>query len=412
VPIGSVLTVGRPVGHGAPMSEQEQAVRPFSDGEYRARAARVREEMRGRSVDVLLVLSPPNLYYLTGFESIWYPPRAPVGVLVSADSEDVVFVDYERHQTLVEQVALYDDAVFYDYATAVDQICAAITARGWASSSIGIERWTTSPGAPLVDRIATAIAGVGARVVDGDWIVDRVRLVKSEAELASVRRAAEIVDAAVGSLADYVRPGRTELEIAAHLDAVMAGMGGEDPAIRTMVSAGPLVWCRTHSPPSTRPVEAGDVMYVDCCGVVNRYHVDVCRTFAIGRDHPEARAILEQTAGSVEEVIAAVRPGDPLDVAQSVAEEYVFSRFPREQVWWVGGYALGIAMPPNWVGHTYLANDAFEQFTWEPGYTTNYENILFDRDAGYTASYMETLLMGPERIEVLSKLPRTLTVLG
>jgi Xaa-Pro aminopeptidase len=158
-------------------------------------------------------------------------------------------------------------------------------------------------------------------------------------------------------------------------------------------------------------VAEGDVMYVDCCGVVNRYHVDVCRTFAIGRDHAAARAVLEQTAGSVEAVIEAVAPGDPLDVAQRVAEDYVFSRFPREQVWWVGGYALGIAMPPNWVGHTYLANDAFETFTWEPGYVTNYENILFDRDGGYTASYMETLLMGPERIEPLSAHSRELTVL-
>jgi len=52
----------------------------------------------------------------------------------------------------------------------------------------------------------------------------------------------------------------------------------------------------------------------------------------------------------------------------------------------VGGYALGIAMPPNWVGHTYLSNDAFETFTWEPGYVTNYENILFDRDGGFLAS--------------------------
>ena len=56
--------------------------------------------------------------------------------------------------------------------------------------------------------------------------------------------------------------------------------------MRTMVSAGPLVWCRTHAPPSRRPVEAGDVMYIDACGVFNRYHVDVCRTFAIGRDQP------------------------------------------------------------------------------------------------------------------------------
>ena len=42
---------------------------------------------------------------------------------------------------------------------------------------------------------------------------------------------------------------------------------------------------------------------------------------------------------------------------------------------------------------------------------TNYENILFDREQGYTASYMETLLMGPERIEVLSTRQRQLTVL-
>jgi Xaa-Pro aminopeptidase len=202
----------------------------------------------------------------------------------------------------------------------------------------------------------------------------------------------------------------------------MAARGGEEPAIRTMVSAGPDVWCRTHSPPSRRPVEAGDVMYVDVCGVQSRYHVDVCRTFAVGRDHPAARAILEQTAASVDAVIAAVKPGDPLEVAQQAAEQYVFSRFDRERVWWVGGYALGIAMPPNWVGHTYLANDAFERFTWEPGYVTNYENILFGwnnhvphpdgRRTGYTASYMETLLMTDHGIEVLSNLPRALTVLG
>jgi Xaa-Pro aminopeptidase len=386
--------------------------RPFSIGEYRDRARRVRDEMERRAVDVLLVLSPANLYYLTGFESIWYPPRAPVGVIVSRDDERLVFVDYQRHETLVERVAHYDEAVFYGYADAIDEILSAVRARGWASSTIGVERWTQSPGAPVVDRLADGLAAAGARVVAGDWIVDRVRLIKSPTEQEYVRRAGQIVDTAIGSLAEYVRPGRSELEIAAHLNSVMAAQGGEEAAIRTMVSAGPDVWCRTHSPPSRRPVAAGDVMYVDACGVYNRYHADVCRTFAIGRDHPEAREILAVTAGSVSAVQQAVRPGDPLDVAQRVAEEYVRSRFPAEKIWWVGGYALGIAMPPSWVGHTYIGNDAFEQFTWEPGYLTNYENVLFDRDAGFTASYMESLLMGAERIEVLSHLPRELTVLA
>ena len=389
----------------------EQSGLAFPVEEFRERARRVREEMARRAVDVLVVLSPANLLYLTGFESIWYPPRAPVGVIVAREDERLVFVDYERHATLVERVAIFDDAVFYSYTTAIDEILAAVRTRGWASATIGVERWTQSPGAPVVDQLASGLAAGGARVVAGDWIVDRVRLVKSPLELECVRRAASIVDAAIGSLSEYVRPGRTELEIAAHINSVMAAQGGEEAAIRTMVSAGPDVWCRTHSAPSRRPVELGDVMYVDACGVYNRYHVDVCRTFAIGRDHERAREILAVTAKSVEAVKEAVRPGDPLDAAQKVAEEYVFSRFPAEMVWWVGGYALGIAVPPNWVGHTYLSNDAFEQFTWEPGYLTNYENVLFGRDAGFTASYMESLLMGPERIEVLSLLPRELTVL-
>jgi Xaa-Pro aminopeptidase len=385
---------------------------PFPEPEYRERARRVREEMGRRGVDVLFVLSPANLCYLTGFESVWYPPRAPLGVVVSRDDERLVFLDYERHETLVRRTALFDEAVFYRYEDALDSIAGAFRDRGWSDGTVGIEWWTQTPGGPLVRETADRLAALGAQVVSGDWIVDRVRAVKSHAEIECVRRAAEIVDAAFTDLLESVRPGQTELQVAARLDAVMADQGGESAAIRTMVSAGPGVWCRTHSPPSRRPLEVGDVMYVDACGVFNRYHADLCRTVAIGRDHPEARRILEQTAQSVEEVRRVVRPGDPLDVAQRVAEEFVFSRFPREQVWWVGGYALGVAVPPSWVGHTYLSNDAFETFTWEPGYVTNYENILFDRERDFTASYMETLLMTGGGIETLSRHPRELALAG
>ena len=385
---------------------------PFSEAEYRDRAGRVRDEMARRDVDVLFVMSPANLCYLTAFESVWYPPRAPLGVVVSRNDKSLVFLDYERHETLVRETAVFDDGVFYRYEDALDTIARAFRERGWHAGSVGIEWWTQTPGAPLVRETAQRLQALGARIVEGDWIVDRVRAVKTESELAYVRRAAEIVDVAFSDLLDSVRPGQTELQVAARFDAAMADQGGESAAIRTMVSAGPDVWCRTHSPPSRRPLEVGDVVYVDACGVFNRYHADLCRTVAIGRDHVEARRILEYTARSVEAVQRAVRRGDPLDVAQRAAEDWGFSVVPREQVWWVGGYALGIAVPPNWVGHTYLSNDAFETFTWEPGYVTNYENVVFDRERGFTASYMETLVMTGSGVEALSRHPRELAVAG
>ncbi len=384
----------------------------FPEEEYRDRRRRVRAEMQRRGIDVLLVLSPPNLNYLTGFESIWYPPRAPVGCVVQAATDELVFLDYERHKHHASTQALFDDAVFFTYADCVEMVADAFAARGFTAGTVGIEWWTIAPGPPLVRELAARIEAKGARLVAGDWVVDRVRAVKTAAEVACVRRASAIVDAAFEEIQEYIRPGRTELQIAARLNAIMADHGGEEPAIRTMVSSGPLVWCRTHGASGHRPVERGDVMYVDACGVYKRYHVDVCRTFAIGVDNPLSREILEYTRHSVDEVVRAVKPGDPLDVAITAAEDYVHRRYGPDQIWWIGGYALGIALPPNWVGHTYLSNDAFEPFTWEPGYVTNYENILFDREAQITASYMETFLMTDNGIEVLSRVPRELILVG
>ena len=308
--------------------------------------------------------------------------------------------------------AHFDDAVFFAYEDAIETVVRTFADHGWADGSVGIESWTVSPGAPVVRDIADRLAAAGAEIIAGDWVVDRVRLVKSPAEVDCVVRASRIVDDAFEEVQEFVRPGRSELEIAARLNALMASHGGEEPAIRTMVSSGPQVWAKTHAAPTRRPLERGDAVYVDTCGVYKRYHVDLCRTLSVGEDNPVAREILDYTSQSVVAVQRAVKPGDPLDVAQRVAEEHIFARFRPEEVWWVGGYALGLALPPSWVGHTYLANDAFEAFTWEPGYLTNYENIVFRREAGFTASYMESLLMTENGIRILSRHPRTLTVVA
>ena len=150
---------------------------PFSIDEYRDRAGRVRARMRERGVDVLFVTSPANLFYLTAFQSIWYPPRAPVGVVVTADDERLVFCDYERHETLARETAHYDDAVFYRYENVLDTIAETFRARGWLEGAIGLERWSPAPGAPLLNELGSRLAGLGGRIVSGDWVVDRVRLV-------------------------------------------------------------------------------------------------------------------------------------------------------------------------------------------------------------------------------------------
>jgi Xaa-Pro aminopeptidase len=381
---------------------------PFPESEYRLRRERVREEMAARGVDVLLVTSPPNLLYLTGYQAIWYPPRLPVGAVLVRDSPAVVALDWVRHEGYVRDAVLCDDAIFFEYADATAVVVDALRARGWTAGAVAIEESAANPTAAVLNELARGLTAAGARVVSGDWVVDRVRLYKSEAEVERIRLAADIADRALTRLRGELRPGLSELEVSARAGALLAEEGSEIAATPPLVASGPDAWRDTHAFPGHRLVQPGDVISVDVCGVVDRYHANLSRTFALGEVSPRARGMLEQAAGSVDELVRAARLGEGPEAAAEAAERYVRDRIPDERIWWVGGYALGLALPPSWVGHTYLANDGPQRCRLEPGYVSNFENVLFDAEEGFAATFIETVVMTEDGLEVLSRLPRTL----
>jgi Xaa-Pro aminopeptidase len=381
---------------------------PFSSDEYRERAARVRSEMARRDLDVLYVTSPSNLMYLTGYEAIWYPWRLPVGVVVDRASDELLVFDWDRHEGFVRTHVLFDALVLFRYDDAVATVLRALADRGFAAGSVGLEWSGPTPMAPLLAEVGDGLRGLGADVRSGDWVVDSVRLYKSPAELDRIRRAGVIADEAFAALRRELRPGMTELEVSTRLVALLARYGSELAACQPLVSSGPTAWCDIHSFPSRRRLERGDVVTVDACAVVDRYHANLGRTFALGDVPPRARELIELAAGSLGELQRAARLGAGPETAAAAAERYVHDRVPAEQVWWIGGYALGLGFPPSWVGHTYLANDGLERCTLEPGYVSNFENVLFDREEGFALVTIDTLVTTEAGLELLSTVPRAL----
>ena len=118
--------------------------------------------------------------------------------------------------------------------------------------------------------------------------------------------------------------------------------------------------------------------------------------------------MLAHAAGSIFELQRTARLDDGPEEAAAAAERYVRESIAAQNVWWIGGYALGIALPPSWVGHTYLANDGPERCYLRRGYVSNYENVLIDREAGFEASFIDTIVMTEKGLEVLSSVPREL----
>jgi hypothetical protein len=381
---------------------------PFSIQEYKARRESVRAVMAERNIDLLYVTQPANLFYLTGYEASWYPPRLPVGALLDQHSQEVVILDWDRHAGYVRSCVLADDFVLFRYGESSDSIRRYCATRRWLNCTLALEWSSPNPAAPVMSELANSLTAAGLRIVSGDWLVDNLRLYESDAELDCVRQAAHIADRAMSQLWSELRPGLTEHAVSTRLTQLLAEQGSEVAATPTLVNSGPTAWRDVHSFPSNRVLQAGDVVTVDCCAVIKRYHANLGRTFVLGPGSTRARDVIGKGAGSFDVLRSEARlDADPAG-AMAAAERYVRDRVPAENIWWIGGYNLGISFPPSWVGHTYLANDGLQKCRLAAGYVANFENVYMDRAEGFEGGCIDTLIMSGEGLRLLSTLPRQL----
>lgn len=381
---------------------------PFPVEEYRARRARVCQAMQALGIDLLYVTHPANLQYLTGYEAMWYPDRLPSGAILDGRDGHLVLCDWNRHAGYVGTSVLCDESLLFAYGQAPDAVCAYLARRGWLGRRIALEWNSPHPRGPVLRELAGRLREAGMDVLAGDWVVDDVRLYKSGAELACIRQAAAIADAAMLQLRSEMAPGMTELEVSVRLTQLLVQHGSGLAATPVLVNSGPRAWVDVHAFPSARALVPGDVVSVDCCATVAGYHANLARTFVLGPSQTRARAIIAAAAGSFEELRRhAVLDGDPAPAA-AAADRYVRERVAAAQVWWVGGYALGLGAMPSWVGHTYLANDGVRKCVLKAGYVSNFENVFVDEQEGFEAGCIDTVVMTPDGLELLSAIPREL----
>lgn len=397
----------------------------FPPEEYRARLHAVCAEMERCGVDTLFVSSPANIVYLTGYDSRWFRRSTPTGLAIRRDTQALIFFDDVSHRSLVSHgPGVIAKSAFFSrfrdtlregwiYRNTVDDIADTLKDLGWHRGTTAVEHWALAPAGLVLRALEQHMEDAGARTVDGSWIVDRVRLVKSPREIALIEQAGAIADAAFLALKSELRAGMTETEIQGFLNYQLSRRGGEEPAIRTGVASGSRTLSH-HTVPTQRKVQKGDLILIDICGSIQRYHCCVQRTFAVGEPDRRWIEFVDKAKPAIRHVIAAMRPGDPMEKTIEVARAYLESVGLAQYGWFIGGYDLGIAVPPDWVGHTYLNGKCFERADFKIGTVTTYEHLFdvpqFGWPGGESVAFNDTIVMGEEGLRVISRLDQGIVV--
>jgi Xaa-Pro dipeptidase len=376
----------------------------FSSDEYQRRLRGLRDGMRARAIDTLLVFVPENICYLTGYETIGY---ASFAALVVRHQDEPALLVREMERTVAETTTWLSSFVtFSDTEDPVEQTLELLRRHGWLDGTVAVEQngWFVSPA--IMDRLRRLLGDVA----DGSGLVERGRRVKSSAEIELIRRACRVTEAGMAAACGAIHPGATENEVAVAAYAAMMTAGSDfmvgDPIVTSGWRSGVA-----HCTFANRSLEAGDTILIELGGCQRRYFGPLMRGAAIPPVRPEAERMAEVIVGALNAAIAAIRPGvtsGQVDaVCRGILEDAGYEPYFRKRT----GYSVGVAYGPDWGEGHILSLRRDDPTPLEPGMVFHMPPALrIPRQ--YGLGFSETVLVTPTGCEVLTWFPRRLHVAG
>ncbi len=352
---------------------------PFSASEIRARLSRLREGLKERKLDGLLVSSVPNVRYLSGFtgdSSTALVTRAGQYLLTDFRFEEEAAITAPLFKCLVRKRGMME---------LVER-----TARRLRLKKLGVEEHVITAG-----ELRALAGGLGrSRLAPTSGMVERLRAIKSPAEVATIRQAVAAAERGLVLARRSVRAGATEATVAAELRRqLVAGCGAQDQAFETIIAEGPR-GSLPHARPTDRPIRRDSLVLVDWGARAGFYHSDLTRVLALGKAPKLYRELVGLVRRAQLAAIEIIRPGvaiaDVDRAARSVIERAGYGpRFGHSL-----GHGLGLEVHegPRISSQAKGKVEAGMVFTVEPGiYLPGRFGIRIEDDVLVTATGVEVL---------------------
>ena len=371
----------------------------FTTDEFKSRQRAAMAKLGEQDLDALLMFRQESMYYLTGYDTFGY---VYFQCLVLTRDGRLVLLTRAPDKRQAEFTSVIPDVrVWVDGAdaSAAGDLRAILEELGLEGGRLGVEYEAYGLTAASGHKLAAALDGF-ASLEDASMLVSQLRLIKSEAEIAYVRRAAELCDAAWDAAVARAAGGVSEADILADMHGAILRGGGDDPANEFIIGSGPgALMCRYFT--GRRELGSQDQMTLEFAGTYRHYHSAMMRTLAVGSAPARQRELWKAGTDALLACEEALKPGNTAgDVFAAHARSLDAAGLSAYRLN-ACGYSLGTTFAPNWMDWPMLYAD--NPVVLAPGMVFFLHMIIFDDDTGLAAAPGRTSLVTEGGSEVLSK---------
>lgn len=335
--MAQLLTHRKPAARAAAKSVPARAAskaKPTSGADAPAspdRIARLRRLFEREALSHMLVTSPEDVGYLTGFHG----GDSYLLVPASDRAKATILSDFRYTEELEPHRKAFDIVI----RTQGMQAALVQLLRDAGVARLGIQAEIMTVGE--LRGLEHALAGAGVTISETRGLVGQLRVRKDASEIATIRKAISIQQAALKAVLPTIKPGQTELEVAARLEAEMKMRGASSPAFETIVGAqanGSLPHYRPHAV----KLKKHQPLLIDWGAVYRGYRGDMTRTFALGKWPKELAEIYKIVLDAHTLSAAALRAGATTKAVDAIARNHITKHGYGEKFGHGLGHGLGL----------------------------------------------------------------------
>jgi Xaa-Pro dipeptidase len=373
--------------------------------EYPQRLERLRALMRARGLQAVLLGTGTNLKYFSGYPSPTRSGSRPFFLLLPLAGDPVFIVHCGRKAEALRFSWMKDIRDYSQLSRVPVELirealaeCSAL--HGKLGMELGLEQ---SFDVPYLEFRRLQEGLPGSEIVDAGDLLWRLRMLKSEAEIACLRRACAILCDAYARTFTAVREGTTERETENYLRAHFENEGAGDSWI--LITSGPGNYDLATKLAEPRPIQRGDMVWIDAGCAVDGYWSDFSRAAVVGEPAAEQLHAQEAIRQITWEAIQKVRPGvRASELARICNTRLAGLDFPitssiSSLASRVGhGVGLDVTEPPHIAEYDQTVLEPGMVITIEPGVATEYgtfhieENVLVTHDGSDVLSTAQRAL--------------------